>query len=151
MASNLINIVDTFNDIATKHLQIHSFGFGNIAEIATSGTVNYPLMYVEADGLIAKKGEVGFKFKLLIMDIVDKDKTNEKDVLNDTSQILLDIFSELYIGGMGFGQDYDFELRQSDITATNFLDRFDEEVAGWEAGITIWSPFNWNRCQIPKT
>src|SRR3989304_4313174 len=151
MASNLINIVDAFKTIADNHLQIHSFGFGNIAEIATSGTINYPLLYVEADGLVAKKGEVGFKFKLLIMDIVDKDKTNEKDILNDTSQILLDIFSEFYIGGFGYGQDYGFELRQNDIAAVNFLDRFDEEVAGWEAGVTIWSPFNWNRCAIPKT
>lgn len=151
MSDNLINIIDSFGDFAGNHLQINSFGFGNVAEIMTSGTVKHPLLYCQADGLVAQSGEVGYKFKVLIMDIVDKDKTNEDNVLNDTVQILLDFFAEFFNAGKGFGQDNNFELRQDSINATTFLeDRFQDETAGWEANITIWSKFNWNRCQIPK-
>jgi len=149
--TTFIKIADVFKHIADVHLQIHSYGFGVLSDIASSGTIDYPLLYVEPDGSIVRKGEVGFKFNILLMDIVQKGKSNEIDVLNDTHQIMIDILTELRIGGLGKGTDYSFELKQNEITLTDFMERFDEEVAGWEAKITLWVEWDWNRCAIPKT
>ena len=67
---SFISIYDQFKDIATKHKQINSFGFGNLWEIATSGNITYPMLFVMPDGATAKKGEIGNKFQVFIMDKV---------------------------------------------------------------------------------
>lgn len=134
---------------------INSYQYGDIWDTATSGTINYPLMFISPEGSVAKMGEVGFKYCIFVMDLLQKGKANEVDTSSDTHQILLDILTELFKGGQqATGGDYAFELklRSETITMNEFTDnKFDDEVAGNFCDITLWVEWETNRCQIPTT
>lgn len=138
------NIYDRIKTICADHAQINTFGEGDLWELATSGTINYPVFWCVTKNSVIKRGEIGYGFQFVVMDMVAKDETNERDVLSDTLQILTDVLAELKMG------EYDgIDIRWSDLTAESFTERFDEEVSGWALDITIWTDFNWNSCTIP--
>ena len=151
MESNFINIVDALKTIADNHKQIHSFGFGDLAHINTSGSIDYVLMWVKSNGSIAKRGEVAFKFQILIMDLVRKDESNLIDVLNDTHQVALDVLADIYNNGLDtVNGTHGFHLKEPEVVLNDFVDRFDEEVAGWSMAITVWASWDWDECAIPN-
>ena len=151
MESNFINVTHALKTIADNHKQIHSFGFGDLANINTSGSIDYAMMWVKPDGSVVKRGEVGFKFKILIMDLVRKDESNLIDVLNNTHQVALDVLADIYINGLdAVNGTLGFHLKDPEIMLNDFTDRFDEEVAGWSMNITVWSSWNWDECAIPN-
>src|SRR3990167_1533469 len=140
---SFFNIYDTLKEIAEKHKQISTFGFGDIWEIASSGDITYPMLFASPDGAVYGRGEVGNKFKILVMDKVVSGEFNETDVLSDTQRILLDVMAELK------NNSRDIHLRHEQITLTDFTERFDDEVAGWSADVTLWVDFDGSRCDIP--
>src|SRR3990167_7664380 len=137
---SFINIFDTFKDIASKHHQVNSFGFGDLFEISSSGDVTYPMLFVMPDGATAGPGEVGNKFKVLVMDKVLKGEINENDVLNDTQLIMLDVIAELK------NNTRDIHLRNEKVNLEDFTERFADEVAGWSADVTLWVAWDSSRC-----
>src|SRR3990167_4318560 len=139
-----VNIYDTFETIATAHKQINSFGFGDLTEIATSGTVEYSLMWVMPMGAVMRRGEVGNKYKILVMDKVLTGEVNELDVQSDTQQILLDVLAELK------DNTRDVHLKDETITLEDFTERFSDDVTGWAADITLWVAYPTDRCSIPN-
>jgi len=139
-----VNIYDTFETIATAHKQINSFGFGDLTEIATSGTVEYSLMWVMPMGAVMRRGEVGNKYKILVMDKVLTGEVNELDVQSDTQQILLDVLAELK------DNTRDVHLKDETITLEDFTERFSDDVTGWAADITLWVTYPTDRCSIPN-
>jgi len=145
MSKSYITIYDRIKAIVTNHRQVNTFGDGDQWEIATSGTVNYPMFWAVTQGSEIKRGEIGYKFQFIVMDLVQKGEGNERDVLSDTHQILTDVLSELKMGAYT-----DIDLKFSDTFSTQaFTERFDESVAGWSCDLTIWTTFNWNSCTIP--
>lgn len=141
---SFINIYDTFKDIATRHSQINTFGFGDIWEIASSGTVDYPMMFVTPEGATAGKGEVGQKYKILVMDKVASGEANELDVLNDTQLILLDVIADLKNHSRPGAMRKDERVQMED-----FTERFTDRVAGWSADVVLWVNWDSSRCDIP--
>lgn len=145
--TTLKQVRDHFVDIASRHQQINSFGYGDIWDVATSGTINYPLMFVSPEGSVAKRGEVGYKYKLFVMDLVQKRKDNEVDASSDTHQMLIDVLTELFKGGQqATGSDYLFELKLDNIAITDFTEKFDDEVAGNLCDITLWVEWTADKC-----
>lgn len=150
--TTLNNVYDNFKDIANRHQQINTFEYGDIWNIATSGTINYPLHFVSPEGSIAKKGEVGYKYRLYVMDLVEKGKGNEVDASSDTHQILMDVLTELFKGGQqATGSDYLFELKLDNISITDFTEKFDDEVCGHFCDVILWVEYDSNRCAIPAS
>lgn len=150
--SNFINVIDALENIASSYKQIHSFGFGEIANINTSGTINYASIWVEPLAALARNGEVGYKVKVFVMDIMQKDLSNLKDVLNDMIQIAFDIVDDIKIGGQkGTGGLYPFSIKEDyRIEYIVFMERFDEFVAGWSFDLEVWARSNSGACDIPK-
>ena len=145
MAKTYLQTYDRIKAIADNHRQINTFGQGDQWEVATSGTVNYPMFWAVTQGSEIRKGEIGYKFQFIVMDLVETGEGNENDVLNDTHQILTDVISELKMGAYT-----DIDLKLSDTFSTqSFTEKFDESVAGWSCDLTIWTTFNWNSCIIP--
>jgi len=138
-------ILDRIKTIADNHRQISTFGQGDVWEIATSGTINYPLFWVVTKGSRIRRGEIGYEFQFLAMDMVRKDEENENDVLNDTLQIITDMISKLKMGKFA-GIDLKFS---DEIKFESFTERFDEQVSGWLADLTVWTDWNWDSCAIP--
>lgn len=147
MAKSYIQVRDRIKAIATSHLQINTFGAGDLWEVATSGTVNYPMFWAVTQGSEIKRGEIGYKFQFVVMDLVEVGEGNEDDVLSDTHQILADVLAELKMGAYS-----DIDMKLGDTFSTqSFTEKFDESVAGWSCDLTIWTPFNWDSCNIPGT
>ena len=148
--TTLIQIGDNFRSIASSHAMINTYEYGDIWNIATSGTINYPMLFVSPEGSVANKGEVGYKYKLFVMDLIQKGKDDEDDVSSDTHQTLLDVLTELYKGGQqATGGSYSFELKLNNIAITSFTEKFDDEVCGNFCDITLWVEWDNNRCAIP--
>ena len=134
------------NTFADDHLQIHSYQFGYIYDMATSGTIDYPLMFVQPESSGVRKGEMEYKFTVFIMDLVQKGDGDWIDVLNDMQRIASDIVTEIRQGG--FAGTYDWTLSEG-VNMTSFKERWDEEVTGWSLNITIKTDWDYNQCAIP--
>lgn len=139
-----LNLYDVFKTIASNHRQINTFGFGETWDIATSGTVNYPYLWVIPKDSTIRTGEIGFNFEFIMMDLVQKGTDNLNDVHSDTHQSLCDVLSRLRQGG------YNFNIkRDSEIRITPFEDDTDDEVAGWSGPVTIWVDWDFDSCSTP--
>ena len=148
--TTLKQIEANFKSIADSHAMINFYEYGDIWNVATSGTINYPLLFVSPEGSTAKKGEVGYKYRIFTMDLVQKGKDNEVDASSDTHQMLLDVLTELFKGGQqGTGSTYAFELKLDNISISDFTEKFDDEVCGHFCDITLWVEWDNNQCAIP--
>ena len=102
------------------------------------------MFWAVTQGSEVKKGEIGYKFEFIIMDLVQTGEGNERDVLNDTHQILTDVLSELKWGGYT-----GIDIKTDGFSTTSFTEKFDDMVSGWMCDITIWTEYDWNSCTIP--
>lgn len=121
--------------------------FGDILEVDLDKTTIYPLSHILMGDVVFSDHIVTASIQLFCLDIVDK--TNEltdedliygndnlQDVLNTQLQVVNDIQQELRRGGL-----FTDQLQVSaDITASPFLDNFENQLAGWAATIRIEMP-----------
>lgn len=139
----LKDIKHEFSLIAQNHKEINSFGWGDIWEIATSGTIDYPLMWVQLEpATIADKVQT-MNFKVILMDLVANGELNEDDVLNDMLEVSKGVIGQLE------HPDYDWDLETGNIEP--FTERFNDSVSGWVVDIALRLPFTYDRCVEPYT
>lgn len=131
------------NRIATAHKQINSYGHGDLWEIASSGTINYPMMWVVDKPANISNGAMSYNFSVLIMDRVDKGERIEKEVLSDTFLMASDVLVELG------HPDWPFAFNIFNSNPEPFTERFDDEVAGWAFDISLKVPFTGSSCDTP--
>ena len=140
----LNQIVAKLQTIATNHLQIKSFGFGDSWELEADGAKNSPIMWAIAKGFSIEPKAITYNFTLLFMDLVDKDEANETEVLSDQTLIATDVLSLL---------DEESESDDFTIVKTNsaeyFTERFDNEYAGVFIDLGIRVNYLRNHCEVP--
>ena len=121
--------------------------FGDILQVDLNKTTIYPLAHICISQVVFSEHIVEVSIQLYCLDIVDK--TNEpndnvmiygsdnlQDVLNTQLQVVNDIQAELRRGGL-----FDENLQlTTDITATPFMDDYENELAGWAVTINIEMP-----------
>ena len=79
------------------------------------------------------------------MNLVSKDEGNENDVLSDTLQVIGDFISQ-FKHSTSFGDtEHDYRMNEN-VNCTPFTERFDNEVSGWSADISITVSFNASAC-----
>lgn len=141
----LNEVVHELEQIANNHLQINTFGFGDVWEIATSGDITYPLMWTTIDGVdisTKDKTEV-YRFSLLFMDIVKNGEINETEVLSDQLSIAKDVLALLK------SPSYEWTFEDNTSTLEDFTERFVDSVSGWKMNISLRLPFTSDRCVVP--
>ena len=142
----LNQIVTDFQSIATNHLQINSFGFGDVWEIEASGAKTAPLMWLYWRQSNTSERIIEHQFTLLFMDLVDKGENNETEVLSDQLLICTDVLALL--------DDPDYwDDMIIDVTSgiEPFTERFDNDWAGVSVDFTLRCPFTRNNCLVPTT
>ena len=121
--------------------------FGDILEVDLDKTTIYPLTHITLGNVVFSPHIITTTIQLFCLDIVDK--TNEltdddifygndnlQDILNTQLQVVNDIQAELRRGGL-----FDDNLQlTTDITASPFMDNFENELAGWAVTINIEMP-----------
>ena len=146
-------LVSVWKDIATRHYQINGFGVGDNWEVGVSEAYMHPVLWINPVTASMPSSDNGYKtfeidFEVSLFDLVNKDESNENDVLSDTIDILKDIVAEFkghpyYVNSqLNIIGDIDFEA---------FTEEFDEEVSGWSCDISLMTPVLTTFCGIPAT
>ena len=140
-------LYDMFRSIGTDSLFIKTTTIGDIFEVDLTETT-YPLMHVGTQTANYSKNTLNYNFQIIVMDLVSKDERNEEDVLSDMLQVIGDVISRLK--NSDYDADYDnFRhdiVIQDSIACEPFTERFDNEVTGWTANVSINVDFNASAC-----
>jgi hypothetical protein len=152
--TNYYQILQDFKGIAYHHPQINSYGVGDITQITmdieTKKEPIYTKMYVVPGQTVLNQNVLTYQFSIIILDRIDDDYSNQKDVMSDTLEIAKDVFTILY---QSYTAQYgDFTLYYEPAWGPNvtpFLERFETILGGWTLNITINQPFDYNTCVLP--
>lgn len=88
--------------------------------------------------------QLNLNFNLFVADILNFDKSNQKDVYSDTLDICKDFIA--YFSNNGC---VDWEIDENP-TLTPFNEKpFDDILSGWILNFTVQIPFYRNSCDIP--
>lgn len=154
MYYNYQQILSDLSQIAFHHEQINSFGFGDIEQITndleTKVEPRYKRMYVVPGESIFQKNQITYKFSIIIMDRVEPDQNNQKDVMSDTLDIAQDIWTILYQSYQAQYGNFSWYINpDQDPEIVPFLEKFETNVGGWTLNISIVMPFDWSHCGLP--
>lgn len=137
-------MLNFLRSIGENHKQINSYGFGDIPQITNDIMNNeepyYTRFYVNPNDTVLLENEVQYTFNLFVLDKLNVDLSNRRDVMSDTLEIMKDIFILTYRS--------EFETLFSP-TITPLIDNYDTVLSGWTMTITISIPFTYNRCVSP--
>ena len=89
------NVIDTFKNLGTNHLQISTTTVGDIFDIDLEKNTKYPLMHLNPVNVQTRRTELVYNFQVFIMDLVEPDGSNEQEVYSDVLQICIDIIGIL--------------------------------------------------------
>jgi hypothetical protein len=137
-----------FEEIGFRHNQIQTTTIGDIFEIDLTETT-YPLLHVSTATANFAQHTLTYNFQLIVMDLVSKDESNEKDVLSDTLETIGDVISLLknQTASLANIPNPETEVAISpSVSCEPFTERFDNEVSGWTASISIEVAFNASMC-----
>jgi hypothetical protein len=142
---NYKQLLGDLKSMGDNHPQIKSYGFGDIEQltndIVTDKSPLYTRMYVVPTDTFLNRYELVYSFQIIVADRLNDDYSNQRDVMNDTLEIIKDIFTKLYLS------------QYQSIWGSNvspFLERFEDILAGWTLTINLTQPFDYNRCIVPE-
>lgn len=161
---NLKTLKQDLEMLSVYHKQINSFGFGDLNNLiywtekrdkednTTFESPIYPLMYVipgNTQQVITDDGSswTNYQVNVMILDIIERDLSNQVDVLSDTNQMLDDIISQFRLSvtdALGnFNQKYYLD---DTVICTPFIEKFDDLTAGWNGVLNIKVKTPLDRC-----
>ena len=151
---NYKQVIQDLSGIAYHHLQINSFGYGDITQltmdIESKQEPVYTKMYVVPGQTVLAQNRLDYNFSIIICDIINNDLSNQEDVMSDTLEIIKDVWTILYQSYTasygGFSIDYE-PLWGSPVEP--FLERYETLLGGWTMNITVEQPFDYNTCVLP--
>lgn len=152
--TNYKQIIQDLSGMAYYHPQINSFGFGDITQITmdieTEKEPVYTKMYVIPGNVRLDENRLLYDFSIIILDQINDDYSNQRDVMSDTLEVAKDIFTIIY---QSYTAEYgDFSLYYTPEWGPNvtpFLERFETILGGWTMNITLEQPFDYNNCVLP--
>jgi len=150
---------DDFRLLADHHKQINSFGFGALEDLSfwTESRMKednpnfqspvFPLMYVVPANVEQRLTHMVYQFNVIILDIIERDLSNQTDVLSDTNQILDDVISQFRLSvtnSLGnFNKQY---YLQTPVTCNPFIEKYTDLCGGWSGLLSIEVMTPLNRC-----
>jgi hypothetical protein len=142
-------ILDKIKDKLRTSPNIQTVSFGDIMEVDLNKTTLYPLAHVGMGDVSLQDHKIEVTINLLLLDIVDdnRDPSTEDEFYGNSNlqDILNTMLAEanILISDLRRGSSFD-ELYQidTDVTARPFLDRFENQLAGWGVDLIISFPNN---------
>lgn len=148
VSTNLVNykqVIEDLEDFANNHEQINSFGYGDLTQLTmdvlTKQEPRYTRMYVIPGDTLLNQNELVYNFQIIVTDQLNSDYSNQKDVMNDTLEIMKDIMTTLYLS--------EYESLWP-ATVEPFLENYETILTGWIMNIQLTQPFDYNRCDLPE-
>lgn len=148
LSVNLVNykqVIEDLEDFANNHEQINSFGYGDLTQLTmdviTKKEPKYTRMYVIPGDTLLNQNELLYNFQIIVTDQLNSDYSNQRDVMNDTLEIMKDIMTTLYLS------EYESVWPA---TVEPFLEEYETILTGWIMNIQLTQPFDYNRCDLPE-
>lgn len=147
-------ILTYFSSIAYHHEQIKSFGFGDFKQmtndIETKKEPLYTRMYVIPEGVEFNENHIHYNFAVVIMDKVEEDLSNLQEVMSDTLEICIDVWTIFWQSYTSqFGNFSNIIVGDWEPDTHPFTERFETVLGGWTLHIKMSAPFDYNRCDLP--
>lgn len=141
-------LYEVFEEAFALEPQLTTITFGDIFEVDLAKNSIYPIMHVSTDTASYDTGSLTYSFQVIVMDLVNKDENNEHDVLSDMLEVIGNIISHIRNSALvSEVDDFRNTIRlQDSISCEPFTERFDNEVTGWTANISIEVEFNASAC-----
>ena len=137
-------VVAAFETFAENHKQLNSFYSGEEWDFQAKENL-YPALVIAPDPAEIARGSVKITFRVLILDLCNRDNSNVDEIHSDTLQIFGDLFSEFRDND----DEYGFFIDDESIAPEPVREALDDIVAGWFSTITIEYPFSASTCNIP--
>lgn len=143
--NNFYNLIDTIKSTVEASPFNNKVTFGDITDIDVNKLTAFPLSHIIVDSVDINDRTLDFTVTVVCMDIVDVNKNqgfdddfygndNVQDILNTQLSVittLIGLLKRLDLNNSNF-----LRITQA-VNATPFLDRFENELAGWEASMVI--------------
>ena len=142
--TQVYDLLDKIKDELRADNHINSVSFGDITQVNLNKTDIFPLAHLNISNAVIDSQSITFTLQILCADIVDYTKEeyspddfygvdNLQDVLNTQLQVMNLIFSKLKRGNLRADK-----LQVDDtMNCQPFKERFENELAGWEAEVDI--------------
>jgi hypothetical protein len=136
-------LTEKIKDTLLSDLNVNTVTTGDITEVDLNKQTIFPLSHMIVNNVTSSENTLGFNISILAMDIVDQSKdevtdiflgnNNEQDVLNTQLAVLNKLVQKLRIGQL----HRDLYQVLGDVTLEPFMDRFENQVAGWTATFDV--------------
>ena len=152
--NNFYNLIDTIKSTVEASPFNNKVTFGDITDIDTNKLSAFPLSHIIVDSVDINDRTLDFTVTVVCMDVVDVNKNkgfdddfygndNVQDILNTQLSVittLIGLLKRLDLNNTNF-----LRVTQA-VNATPFLDRFENELAGWEESMVISTVNNSTIC-----
>jgi len=143
--TTLNQLVKNLRVIASEHLQIHTFYYGDPHEFYLSGTTNSPEMWVACDSISRESGRVNvYNMNIVLADNVKRGEVNELEVESDLVRIAEDVIAQCMDSRYGWNVAESATINMSIRT-----ERTPKNLTTVEFMIPIRVKLPNNRCAIP--
>ena len=140
----LNTVIKSFESFATNHKQLNSFYSGESWDFQAQTNL-YPALIIAPSPALISRGSIQITFRVLILDLCNRDNSNVDEILSDTLQIFGDLFAHFRDNEDLYG----FTILGDAISPEPVEEAFDDITAGWFAPITIEYLFNASDCVAP--
>jgi len=141
--NNLYKILDELRTFLLLSDFTNTVTFGEISDVDLDKLTNFPLVHLVIREAIIDENTINFTIDVIAADIVDvsKELPEDKFLGNDNLQDILNAQLKVITDATNFFRRNDYKAKGITITdtvrATPFLERFSNQLAGWEASISL--------------
>ena len=148
-------IINRFRQVVEEHKQLQDFGYGELSDLKTQSQlgpeeqgVDYPYLFLLPTPSVRQGPVMEYSFNMIVMDMARGEEGDKYDnyitIQSDCQQYIDDVLARLY-----FYYTDQPEVTLTGITYTPFKEKYQDELAGMTATITIEVPTPIDECNTP--
>lgn len=143
--NNFYNLIDTIKQLLSTSEFNNKVTFGDITDVDLGKLTNFPLIHMIIDEATINERTIDFTLRVVAADVMDVNKdyladneyygnNNMQDILNTQLSVITRLINQLRRLDL---VDNNYLRVEGGVTASPFLDRFENELAGWEATVVV--------------
>jgi hypothetical protein len=148
-------IINRIRTVVEDHRILQDFGYGQLSDLKTQSQlgpeeqgVDYPYLFLLPQTHQRQGSVMNYTFNMIVMDVARDEEGDQYDnyitIQSDCQQYIDDVLSQLYY----FYSDQP-EVTLTGISYNPFKEKYQDELAGMTATITVQVPTPLNNCIAP--